>query len=527
MSTFILAACGSSNSSKVEQNKETGFLSDYIPPESNFDTPDNVDPNFKVLEPVFVDPYWVSALEMDDGQSVIGQILLDYDRSLYFSFPSDAPDYLPVTITGWLPANEHIQSASREIFAELEKVLDINFQESDLADGLNNVVIARSIQANTSGFAYFPNNYYQIGSDVFIAKEYSKPIVLSNNYTSYDYEVLVHEIGHALGLKHPFEEDRNNLSVLNDFEDQTKFTVMSYDHNSSTFDGTYRSLDWMTLTKLYGVNPEFNADDNIYMFDDKTGKFIIDGNGIDTVISSGSAQNVFIDLRPGSHSYEGLKSGFITAAKQLTISHGSEIENVHTGSGEDTVVGNSLPNIIETGIGNDIIFSGDGADQINSGPGKDMVDLSEDVEARDVIRIEKYLEEGHYDMVYGFSQGDSGDAFDITDFRLPGLAVLPIVDVLNVPRGWIDNCLVRVFGDDLTQSDSLFAALQNTGVLENLKLSTGEDAFMITAASQSTGEDQNLYYLQQNLDYTEVHHLTQLVGNYLDIDNWSADNFVI
>ena len=52
-------------------------------------------------------------------------------------------------------------------------------------------------------------NYFEIGSDVFISKSYAAPKFIATGLTNYDYEVLVHEIGHALGLKHPFEADRN------------------------------------------------------------------------------------------------------------------------------------------------------------------------------------------------------------------------------------------------------------------------------------------------------------------------------
>ena len=92
---------------------------------------------------------------------------------------------------------------------------------------------------------------------------------------------------------------------------------MSYDDHPSTFNGTFRSLDWMTLTKFYGVNPTFRSGDDIYTFNDATGVFIIDGNGIDTISEPHSTANIFIDLRSGSHNYEGYKSIFITDPKAI------------------------------------------------------------------------------------------------------------------------------------------------------------------------------------------------------------------
>ena len=91
-------------------------------------------------------------------------------------------------------------------------------------------------------------------------------------------------------------------------EDNTKFTAMSYDENPLTFDGTFRPLDWMTLTKLYGVNLSYNPGDDIYSFDNRNGTFIIDGGGIDKINAATSKLSVVIDIQPGMHSYEGQKS---------------------------------------------------------------------------------------------------------------------------------------------------------------------------------------------------------------------------
>lgn len=528
ISAFLLSACGSGGSvSKSSANMDIGYSSAYVPPVANFNSPNSTDPNFKVLEPHLNDPYWIKVLEMDEGENVINQILTKSDRLIKFSFPSSVPDYLPVTIAGWAPADENLVSSSRQIFGKLEEVLDISTIESENTDGFNNFVISKSIQSNSAGFSYFPNSHYQLGSDVFISKEYSNPLILSSGYTNYDYEILLHEIGHALGLKHPFEGDGKNLSILNSREDHTQFTAMSYNDHPFTFDGTFRSLDWMTLTKFYGVNPEFRSGDDIYTFSSSHGTFIIDGNGIDTISEPGSTADIFIDLRPGTHNYEGRKSSFITDANQLTISHGSEIENVYTGFGADIVIGNHLPNFIYSGYGDDIVFAGEGADIIYPGAGRDKVDLSEHVNEKDIIVIETIQQEEQCDIIYGFSQGATDDVVDLSELNLEGLIVLPMVDVSDVPSGYVDGCLVRVFGSGLSGSESVKAHFENSGKLENLKLSLGQKAVLITSFSQGTGETQNLYLIEDTLGSTQVHHLIQFVGNYLDIDNWSGENFLV
>ena len=70
--------------------------------------------------------------------------------------------------------------------------------------------IAQSIQATSASLSYLPSTEFYLGSDVFMSKLYSDPFFISDELTNYDYEVLIHEIGHALGLKHPFEANGDN-----------------------------------------------------------------------------------------------------------------------------------------------------------------------------------------------------------------------------------------------------------------------------------------------------------------------------
>ena len=353
---ILLSGCGGGKITGDATNFDIGFSSDYIPPNADYDHPTGQDTTFKIIEPVYVEPYWVDALLMANGQQVVDSMLTVNDGLVLFSFPKEKPAYIPLSILGWAPASEEMQSASNQIFVALEKIINIEFEETNDANSLNVIAISQSIQSNTAGFSYFPNNFFELGSDVFISKNFSAPIFLPSELTNYDYEILIHEIGHSLGLKHPFEPDGHNTALLETNEDNTTHTAMSYDDYSFSFDGTFRALDWMALTKLYGVNPLFAPGNDTYNFNTSEGIFIIDGGGTDTIDCATTVSDVYIDLRPGMHSYHGAKSAFITSANQLTISHGSNIENVETGSGNDVVIGNDLDNIIKTSDGNDTIL---------------------------------------------------------------------------------------------------------------------------------------------------------------------------
>ncbi len=82
---------------------------------------------------------------------------------------------------------------------------------------------------------------------------------------------LIHEIGHALGLKHPHDGSPNLAPEL----DNTTNTVMSYNFTGSAA-RSLMSLDIAALQSIYGATKYNNTNDN-YQFSGRIDQFTVNG----------------------------------------------------------------------------------------------------------------------------------------------------------------------------------------------------------------------------------------------------------
>ena len=224
----------------------------------------------------------------------------------------------------------------------------------------------------TLAWSYLPGSSVRAG-DIWI-----NTLSLLNfqdwNPGNISFETILHEIGHALGLKHPFADpDHPFAETLPATLDNISHTVMSYTYSNlggaegnefSFHPTTPMMLDIAAVQYLYGANNNYHTGNDTYTYDDSSTyhETIWDAGGSDTVHYAGTNHTI-IDLNPTGASFIGqpvyVQTNGVNLGSPIPniwIAAGATIENAIAGQGDDLLVGNNSSNVLDGGSGIDTVF---------------------------------------------------------------------------------------------------------------------------------------------------------------------------
>jgi len=322
-------------------------------------------------------PYWIDALLPNQANGQYFNSLLGGVRTFQYAFPSTLPAYNTAKedalgYTGF----SSIQIAQVDkALTYIASLINVNFQKTANAAALNTLAFANNQQKDSAGYAFAPGD--SLGdSDLFFHIDAGNAKFADGTYAAL---TLIHEVGHALGLKHPFSAEqagggRADPPYLPTAEDKTAWTVMSYTVSAAQYQLQYSPLDIAALQYIYGPNPSARTGNDTYTVSESSSNFIWDGAGSDTLDLSAARQGGSFYLTPGYWSYFGnAAASSITAAGQVTINFGTQIENLVGSNFADKLYGNELANLITGGAGDDTLDGGAGNDILVGGTGNDVI----------------------------------------------------------------------------------------------------------------------------------------------------------
>ena len=325
--------------------------------------------------------------------------------TLYYSFDTSGSQYEK----GVQPFNAAQQQAVREILGYASQVTGISFAETPSATAADLHFAAAAIASlDLGGVCYAPYRYYATATgqltsytaDAFIYLDAVRTADPEPVAGSWWYQAMLHEVGHALGLKHPFAATADNQTVLAaPYQDDTGYTVMSYTQAAGGYASQFGSYDLAAFNYLYGGDglrgsrgagtnglyltgsplselitlPHgnvtlddtggvdavcYNNPQDAYSITPTTDKqwLHIQGDQIDHLVSTSLEYLCFSDGTVVVDTLQNLQGKTVQGTVEHDLLIGSASADLLAGlAGNDTIAGNG---------GNDLVFGGDGLDTV-------------------------------------------------------------------------------------------------------------------------------------------------------------------
>jgi len=305
------------------------------------------------------------------------------------------------------------KEAVRDAFAYLSSLINVTFTEST-DSGKADINFGMNVQGASAGYANPPHASGAHPSYLFLAS--NQPSNSNFDIGTYGWETLVHEIGHTMGLKHPFNgnaggggapqpylptaTNNHNFSIMS-YTDASNVMDMNVTFNSTAGGGysysysmsavnpqTFMTYDIAALQFLYGQNTDEQS---------TTVTFDAAFKGLKTIYApvsgaidaSATTKNNIFDLRGGGYSTIGYSmqdklvsqlksqgasdtlansiaadlvkkngSKFYSGLNTVGLAYGSHINDVTGGSAKDQFYVNGVDDVsIDGGAGaDDIVY---------------------------------------------------------------------------------------------------------------------------------------------------------------------------